>query len=233
LGRAEARSKLWEESYEHLRLCVELYPDDSDLAESKTNFRGLRDEVRKELTYEQAKPIDERVEADVKRREEDAEAAAAVAEPPEAPAVESGLDGEPQTKKSSARLPVSLILGGVGVAGVGVGTAFLIVSGNQRSSADELRGELEGDGLVCVGDNLDGRCTELSDKSKSADTTRTVGVVGLAAGGALLVGGVLTYLLWPESSGTAASSATNHARIIPDVRNTAAGGWTLGVQGSF
>lgn len=234
-GRAEARSKLWEEAYEHLRLCVELYPDDPDLAESKTNFRDLRDEVRKELTFEQAKPIDERVEADVKRREEEAAAAAEPAEPE----VASGLgepepiEPEPAAKKSSARLPVSLILGGVGVAGLGVGGVFHGLAGGTKKDAVELQDEIASSGQSCEGSSAPAKCADLLDETQKRDAQANVGTVGLIAGGAFLVGAVVTYLVWPDTNADeVGKTESRKMRPIVDYAGRD-GGWHFGFAGQF
>lgn len=231
LGRSEARSKLHQEAYENLRLCVELYPADEELADAKAKFADLRDEVRAELTYEQAKPIEDKVEARLAELEAEP---AAEETADEAPLVDAGLGEEPEEEQqSSARVPVSVILGGTGLAAVGVGTALVIVSGNKSSSADAIRAELVDDGRGCVGTDVDPRCSELADKSKAADSTRIGGAVGLAAGGALLVGGVLVFVLWKKGKTSSVDRAVEPMSVLPDVALSREGGWTLGIRGRF
>src|SRR5690606_33025251 len=70
LGRAEADDQLFREAYEHLSYCVALYPTDAELAEARTRFVELRDEIRARLSSGDAQSIDDAVTEEMRRREE-------------------------------------------------------------------------------------------------------------------------------------------------------------------
>ncbi len=222
LARSEARSRLFAEAYEHLLLCLYLFPEDKELQEARASYEILRSKVRQELTYEQAYPIDERVDEEIERRE----AKPSQQELDALPA--SGLDDpEPvaEKPKSSARLPVTITLGSLGVAGVGTGAVLMLVAGSHKKKAENLSAELPGDS-ACVGPSPDARCEELQTRLEKLDSNHNAGVVGYAVGGTLLVGAVATYLLWPKPS-------SEKAWARPFFEYEGDGGWQLGLRGFF
>jgi hypothetical protein len=99
------------------------------------------------------------------------------------------------------------VLVGAGAAGLGVGATFWVMSNQQRDAADAAETYAEYERAV--------------DKGKQQ---RTIGIVGLAAGGTLLVAGVLRYAIHGGGK-----------ERVPDVAIAPHGdgaivtlGWTLG-----
>jgi hypothetical protein len=82
-----------------------------------------------------------------------------------------------------------LVVGGLGLAGIGVGIVFGLQSRSKQSDAKQY----------CEPSNpnvCERHGVELNDEAKSAATIATV---GLAAGGALVIGGVVLYLTAPKA----------------------------------
>lgn len=251
LGRAEARSKLFAEAYEHLRLCVHLYPEDAELASAKGKFAALRDEVRKELSFEEAKPIDDRVDEDLKRRQAALEEASAEAS--QDPADDGVGAADPSTteppvtvvERRKWKLPVVLSLVGVGLVGAGFGTVMLIQSSGLKNKADDLREGLSSDS--CSGSDAASECSEIKSNLEKSDTAFTMGVAGLAAGGAFLASSLVVALLVPGKKTTSASPSAG-VHIHPSGSGgslrgfslrpvfalaPSGGGWHLGISGNF
>lgn len=223
LGRTLARSKLYPDSYEQLRMCIYLYPEDRELASAREKFVQLRDEVRKELSFDEQHSIDERIDKEIAHREEALRAPASGLDEPAANAIPAG---EPDAAGgSSAKLPVTITAASLGVVGLGVGVGFFIGSGSQKSAANELRDELSDEGVNCAS-STDARCDDLADHAGKVDSMKTVGIVGVAAGGALLAGATLAYFLWPEPEPTA-------TRLLPHVAVNEQGTWQWGFAGTF
>src|SRR5690606_12976318 len=109
----------------------------------------------------------------------------------------------PETAKpvySPYRLPVSAAVAGLGVVGLGVGVGFMVHSGAQKGKAEDELESLVADGGHCVvGEGPDSGCSDVQDLRDSSDQAQHIALGSLIAGGTLLVGGVLTYFLWPES----------------------------------
>jgi serine/threonine-protein kinase len=118
----------------------------------------------------------------------------------------------PATQKTSPWKTVGWVLGGAGVVGLGVGTAF---------------------GIVAIGNKNDAHC----DANKVCDPGTTSGIksaatasnIGLIAGGVLLAGGAALVLFAPGGK-TEAAPAAKTVRLAPVV--TPRGG-ELVVGGSF
>lgn len=231
LGVSEARSNLLTDAYEHLLLCLYLYPQDKEFVEQKQKFTALRNKVREQITFEEAYPIDKKVEAEIKRREKGEEQAVgpeAREAKDEAPA---SSDPEParEPSRSSARVPVSVSVGVVGLVGVGVGTALLVASGSKSKKAEEVDGRLEADNVSCSDPSVDPRCGELADNLEKSDNLHNVGLPVLIGGGVATMGAVVLFLVWPEPKGEAAMSP--HLR--PMVGGLESPGFQLGISGRF
>jgi hypothetical protein len=117
------------------------------------------------------------------------------------------------------RRTVGVVMGAVGIAAVGVGavTGILTITKNHQASA-------------CPSD---GPCASAAavDASNSARTLGDVSTASFIAGGALLAGGVLVYLLAPrEEHKTTPASAARSLSLAPLVGSSSAG---VGVSGSF
>lgn len=223
LGRTLARSEIYEEAYERLRMCVYLYPEDRELASARENFIALREDVRKELSFDQAHPIDERVDAEIGRRQEAERAPESGLEQSDAlpPAVVQ------ESPTSSAKLPVTLTLGGLGAVSLGVGLGALVHSGAKKRSADDIRASIVAAGGNCESPG-DPQCEELRDTLKASDSAQSIGVIGVVAGGSLLAGAALAYFLWPAPQTGSANLTAPLVSFDPLSRDV-----FLGVQGSF
>jgi hypothetical protein len=108
---------------------------------------------------------------------------------------------------------------GAGVVGLAVGTVFLIKSGSTQEEADKDAARLCPN-LVCD------PSVQAAVKAKDADAAsqKTIGVVGLLAGGALAATGVVLFVL----SGEKEESASERPSVAPYF------GWqSVGVVGHF
>jgi hypothetical protein len=107
---------------------------------------------------------------------------------------------------------------GVGVAGLAVGTVFMIKGGGTQSDADALATRL------CPTQACDpGNIAAIEKKDKDAASQKTIGVIGLAAGGALAATGVVLFVL---------SGSDEKAALRPGVRPYV-GFQSVGVVGRF
>lgn len=115
------------------------------------------------------------------------------------------------------------VMGGVGLAGVIAGAAFVGIAEGKRAEARELARTPEG---KCVVDesNLQGTCEKIAGLSADINAFGNSGISLLVAGGLLAVGGAL-YFFWPTNRPGASA-----LQVVPlaDGRN---GG--LIVRGSF
>ena len=228
LGRAQAKDKLFPEAYFHLSWCAYLYPRDKELADARAKFVRLRDDVRIELTPVQQEEIDARIDEKIEYR-------LATAHPPK-----SGLEGlteeestPPVTtvkRRGKAALPVSVTLGVLGVAGLGVGAGFLVASEAKKGDIEDLSADLSANATNCSQTSSDD-CKELSNLAKDKDRLGNIGTGSLIAGGALAVGAVVTYALWPRKEVPVTSARLRDIR--PTVGASEAGGWTVGLRGKF
>jgi hypothetical protein len=90
--------------------------------------------------------------------------------------------GYPADSGVSAAGTAGLVIAAVGLIGVGVGVGFGVVALDKKSEVDELCPDLD-------------RCTQAGiDANNDGKTAGTVSTIGLAAGGALLVGGMILFL---------------------------------------
>jgi hypothetical protein len=121
---------------------------------------------------------------------------AASTAPSAAPATAPGAvdkSSPPDASRGSTQRTAGLIVGGVGLAGVAVGGIFLALAGstNSKINAADGRGECFNNGCA--------------DQITKRDNQSTIGIAGLAGGGAFLVGGAVLYLTAP-SAGSSASA---------------------------
>lgn len=257
LGRAEELSVLLDGAYYHLGLCVKYYPPDEELAATGRKYAELQREVAKRLSAEELVALDMKISAHrLKISEEPVSEApvepAVVATSPAEPAEMAGPTEAQRRRTHVARTAVSVGLGVLGAAGVGVGAAFLVDSQSKRDEADELRGEMQDDGINCShGEDNDALCATLAKLIDKSESKRTTGIILTASGGTLLVGSVLLYLLWPEPkakqsaliSRTLGQTASNQRAsrgqfgsvwVRPDVQvHSTKGTFTWGLAGSF
>ena len=212
LGRAEELSVLLDGAYYHLGLCVKYYPPDVELAATGKKYADLHKEVGKRLSAEEVVAIDMKVSAHRLKTEEEPVAVtpvepSAATEPTPAPqAVEpSETQGH---RRHIARTSVSVGLGVLGAAGVGVGVGFLVDSQNLRDDRSGLVERMDDQDIDCSqGEDNHPSCALRDELDKKADLHRTLGIALTASGGALLVGSTLLYFLWPQ--GKAGGDARN------------------------
>ena len=112
----------------------------------------------------------------------------------------SAPDAPPEGKRNGARIAAFSMLG-VGVVGIGVGTAFAILFAEKRGQATSLFDKC---GAGCTGPTAD-QVRALDD---SANSKGTAAVVGLVAGGALAIGGAVTLVLSRNKSAPTAAAIT-------------------------
>lgn len=108
---------------------------------------------------------------------------------------------EPRSERRS--LVPALVIGGVGVAGIGVGAALLAASAGALTDAKTKSAELRGNGQSCspAFANFAGAdaCNALASTTAKVDTLHNVALVPLIVGGAA-IGGALLCVLWPASA---------------------------------
>jgi hypothetical protein len=109
---------------------------------------------------------------------------------------------------------IGWILGGLGVAGIGVGAGFGIDSLQKRGRSEDH----------CVADRCDARGVSLRDSAIQSGDVATIATV---AGGTALVGGVVLLLTAPRVPSRKEVPPTSF-RVVPHV---AAGGGGLSLQG--
>lgn len=135
-------------------------------------------------------------------------------------AVEVGLTLE---HTSRSKLP-AFVVGGIGVAALGVGVSFVGIAESKRADAKEL--SLETKHSCPVSDpSPQGKCKDLASAASGEDTFGNIGIAGLVVAGAAAVG-VATYLLWPAQRDEAASA--RRVRILPTASTTGGGLFVLG-----
>ncbi|MDI1444198.1 hypothetical protein [Polyangium sp. 6x1] len=107
---------------------------------------------------------------------------------------------EQSAGKTSPGRIAGVVLMGLGVAGLGVGGVFGGLSLAKRAEADEA---FDACGVNCWGPPAD----EVRALDEDANKKGTIGVIGLAAGGALTVTGVVLFVVSKRSPGKAPAKA--------------------------
>ncbi len=100
---------------------------------------------------------------------------------------------------------IGLVMGGVGLAGIGVGAAFGVIAMSKKNEVDDLCP----DELQCTQEGI-----AINDEAKTAGYVSTV---GFAAGGALLVGGLVLWLAAPADGSDGQQSRTPRLHVLPTV----------------
>lgn len=239
LGRTESKLGQDAAALEHLTRCLELYPDDPELRETRDKFAALHRKIRDGMDPAELEQVEARLEET--RTDDDGasapDATTREAAPTQAPAPESGkmessfgagADAPPTADRSrpSWRLPVSLGVGGLGLLGIGVGTGLFVHAGSLDAAAQERREAL---GPGACRDTDSEACSGLANLVAESDDAFNAGVAGVAVGGVLVSGAILTYLLWPQ-----AKEASARRRALPYATVSGVeGGWQVGVRGRF
>lgn len=108
-----------------------------------------------------------------------------------------------KAKQASAapkrRSPIPFILGGVGLASIGVGTVFGVMASSNHSDATSERQQ-----------------DKASDLDATANTQATIANIGFIAGGVLLATGVTWWLLDGKKQRTGSSSPSIHVGAAPN-----------------
>jgi hypothetical protein len=207
LGRSEAALKDDGLALAHLDECLKEYPPGDEVAAAREKFFHLREEVRARCKEKKC-TVPSEASAGAPTAEEPA-SSGGKAEPAEKtePAAAAPVVPEttPAREPSSARLPVSLTLGGLGLVGLGLGVGFAVAADAATADANELRDAIVASGGTCAGSAPDSRCDLFEDRYSSANSSSTISVVGFVAGGSLLAAALATYLLWPEAKEPSAS----------------------------
>lgn len=110
----------------------------------------------------------------------------------EEPVKEVSLAEDDLKKPGSGQRTVGLVVGGLGVVGVGVGSVFGILAMQAEDDASEF---CEGETCLTGTDGV-----EFTDKARRRALVSTI---GFAAGGALLAGGLTLYFTAPKSTESA------------------------------
>jgi len=105
-------------------------------------------------------------------------------------------------EKSSARYVVPGVIGVVGLIGLGFGIGFAGASQSSKDQEDRLR---ENGAGICGANGNQARCDELKNVRDDVNSQATFATVSYIAGGAFIVGAVVTYLLWPSSRSSTGS----------------------------
>ncbi len=95
------------------------------------------------------------------------------------------------------------LAGGALVAGA-VGVAFALKAGSDSDTADAARARLGSSASACSGPSPPGDCATLADAVSAHKTDTALEAGFLVGGGALALGAVATWLLWPERGAGAA-----------------------------
>jgi hypothetical protein len=106
----------------------------------------------------------------------------------------------PEHHGPSGQLVAGLVIGGVGLVGLGVGSVFGVMTFGKQSDSEDH----------CVETRCDAEGVDLRD---SASTTATVSTIAMGVGAAALVGGIV--LIATDSSGDATASATLAPSFAP------------------
>jgi hypothetical protein len=113
----------------------------------------------------------------------------------------------------------------VGLAAVAGGAYFLSQSGSQSNTASGLRSGLAS--YQCTLTPGSSTCTQLESAVDAQHTDSALGVTLLAGGGALFVGGIVAWLVWPKAS----DAEHTGVRWIAPVVGSAGG--TIALGGAF
>jgi hypothetical protein len=127
------------------------------------------------------------------------------------------------------RSVVPLIVGGaVGVAGIAAGVVFTLDAKSKREDRDSRVTALQSTGANSCGTNTGNalECEEVKTLDDKARKSQTIGIIGFAAGGAAILGGVVLYFVLPPSG----SSEQGHLAVTPVITANAGG---ISLSGDF
>ncbi|HEX2879019.1 MAG TPA: PEGA domain-containing protein, partial [Polyangiaceae bacterium] len=142
--------------------------------------------------------------------------------------LDSGLDAGVSDEGDRSVVPL-IVGGGLGAAGIAAGIVFTLDAKSKREDRDVQLDALQNTASAnACGQNTGNavECASIKDLDKKANTSQTIGIVGFAAGGAAILGGVVLYFLLP------ANDESDQARLtFTPVINTETAG--LNLSGNF
>jgi hypothetical protein len=137
--------------------------------------------------------------------------------------------GEPSHAPfQTARYVTSIAILVAGAAGIGIGAYFVAQAGSESGTANNIRSGLPND--ACSSPTPPSSCSQLKNAVSSQQSDSTTGTVLLVAGGVLVAGAVVTWLVWPKPADAQGQEKTGIRWVAPSI---VPGGATLGVSGSF
>lgn len=132
---------------------------------------------------------------------------------PGVPTIPTEAADHEATDAGRGRRLIGLVIGGVGVAGLGVGSVFGLIASSKWSSAK----------TACGGGC--GPSAPAQNEKSDAQSAATISTIGFVAGGVLVAGGLALFLTAPSGSTSSAG-----LRVVPTV---GAGGGGLLLRGAF
>jgi hypothetical protein len=116
------------------------------------------------------------------------------------------------------------VMGGVGLAALGVGLSFIGIAESKRSEAKTL--SLETKHACAVSDPApQGQCKDLASTASSGDTFGNVGIAAVAVGVTAVAGGVAYWFLSAPRDATHSARAV---RVLPTASTTGGGVFVVG-----
>jgi hypothetical protein len=122
--------------------------------------------------------------------------ASASAKPPEVPV--GPPKGEEHRTTMGWVAPISLV--GVGIGGVVAGAVFNSAASDKHNEGVQARG-----GQNCTGSTSPG-CQQAAKAAQDEQSDKNLSTAMFVGGGAMIVGGVVAFLLWPKESSSSRTS---------------------------
>jgi hypothetical protein len=94
--------------------------------------------------------------------------------------------------------PISLV--GVGIGGVVAGAVFNSAASDKHNEGVQARG-----GQNCTGSTSPG-CQQAAKAAQDEQSDKNLSTAMFVGGGAMIVGGVVAFLLWPKESSSSRTS---------------------------
>jgi tetratricopeptide (TPR) repeat protein len=220
LGRVEGEMGLDKEALEHLDECLKEYPPTKDkkVQQARAKFYDLRTELRDRCqrmacayqeptvspgldatpTQPNPKPTEAPgpTEAATPAKSEPTKSELEKSEKPTAP-----LPPEEHPafiEKPSAKWPVVITTGALGLVGIGLGVGFHVVAEDKKGEALGLLDDLQEAATNCSRTPRDTRCRSYDSAKSGFHDARTAETVSFVAGGALATAAVVMAIVWPD-----------------------------------
>jgi hypothetical protein len=124
----------------------------------------------------------------------------------------------------SGRVPVTIGLGVVAIAGIAGGVVFAMDSQSKADDVNAARNSLpEG---ACTNNGADPRCVDLREKIDGVSSSNTLSTVFYVVGGVAAAGAVAAWFLWPKKP----APSTARSWVLPTASPAGLG---VNVVGSF